>query len=77
MKVGGWCLECTTLFNLCTFKQCVNLRRRFGPAQASDVIYNFGHPVCGDLIEISSSSCNLSLFSLKVGSHHDGVRELC
>jgi hypothetical protein len=27
---------------------------------------------CGDLIEISSSSCNLSLFSLKVGSHHDG-----
>jgi hypothetical protein len=41
-----------------------------GPAQASDVVI-FDTPR-GDLVEISSSSYGLSLFSLKASSRQDG-----
>jgi hypothetical protein len=42
----------------------------FGPTQASNIII-LDTP-CGDFIEVSSSSYNLSLFSLKAGSDHGG-----
>jgi hypothetical protein len=68
---GKECLGCIEQLKFCKLKSCVwptQALRGSGPAQALDI--NVLNALNSDIVEVSSSSCELSLFLSKVGSAH-------
>jgi hypothetical protein len=67
---GGEYLDCIRWLNFCNLKLCLTCAGSVWLwTCASFICYHFEHPR-GDVIEISSSSYELSLFPSTVGSSH-------